>query len=412
MKVKKISLAVQIMIAMVLGSVCGLVFGPIMTNFGFIGTIWLNSLKMIIVPLVLIVLVTGITSQKDLKSLGRIAISIIVFYIISMLLATSVAVITTSTIKPGLIASITGLETKEVTAGSMEMTLSGFALSLFSDNMFATFTSGNIIQTVVIAAIIGIAILLTKDQEKQDNLIALFQNLESLVNSIIGLIMKASPIGVFFLMADSLGKYGASIFSGIAALVGTFYLACFIYILLGYGSFLYFGVGINPFKFIKDSAELWIYTISTCSSVAAIPITMRVAKEKFGVPEKVSSFTIPLGSQVSNDGSVVLYGCVILFIIQMNGIPMGLGELVRIIFLATIFSLGGQGLPGSGIIKVLVLVSAFGFPTELVGVIAAFYRLFDMGITTLNCMSDLVGTVLVSKREEKRERRILQSRQF
>ena len=271
--------------------------------------------------------------------------------------------------------------------------------------MFGSFASGNIIQSLIIAIMMGVAVLMIPDTETKDKLISMFEALERLINSMIGIVMKVSPIGIFFLMADSFGKYGTDIFSGIGALLGTFYVGCLAQIFIVYGLFLLIGARINPIKFVKDSIELWVYTISTCSSVAAIPVNMKVAREKFGVDDKISSFTIPLGSQMNSDGSVILYSCVILFIAQMSGIDMGLGQLLKIVLLGTFFSLGGSGIPGSNIVKVLVLVEAFSLPTEIVGIVAAFYRLFDMGTTTNNCMGDLAGTILVSRLEERQAKK-------
>lgn len=190
-----------------------------------------------------------------------------------------------------------------------------------------------------------------------------------------------------------------------ATLLGTYYLSCLVHILVVYGGILFIGAGINPFKFIKESAELWVYTLSTCSSVAAIPVNMKVAREKFNVPDRISSFTVPLGSQMNYDGNVLLYGCVIMFICQVCGQAVSIEMMLRVVLLSAILSTGGGGIPGSGIVKLLVVVEAFNLPTEIVGIIAAFYRLFDMGTTTNNCLGDLVGTVLISRLEEKRSRR-------
>ena len=148
--------------------------------------------------------------------------------------------------------------------------------------------------------------------------------------------------------------------------------------------------------------------MSTCSSVASIPVNIQVAREKFQVPDRISSFTVPLGSQMNYDGSVILYGCVIMFISQVCGQPVSIGMMLRVILLSAILSTGGGGIPGSGIVKLLVMVEAFGLPTEIVGIIAAFYRLFDMGTTTNNCLGDLVGTILVSRLEDKREKKASQ----
>ena len=397
---KKIGLSTQIFVAMIVGAILGIVVGKPMTNFGFIGTIWLNCIKMIVVPMVLVTIISGVVSQKDLKTLGRISVRIICFYVITTLVACAVGIAVTHFIKPGLIANFVGMTSKEI-KGSADTTIAQFFTGMFSKNMFATFVKGNILQTVIISVLFGVAILRMKNEELKEKAIHGVQVLNDMVFSLINMIMIASPVGVFFLIADSFGKYGAGIFTSMAALVGTYYFACLCHIVIVYCGILFLVSGISPIRFLRDSAELWMYTLATCSSVASIPVNMKVAKEKFGVPDTISSFTIPLGSQMNYDGSVILYGCVILFISQTIGQPVTLGTMVKIIGLSAILSTGGGGIPGSGIVKLLVMVEAFNLPTEIVGVVAAFYRLFDMGTTTNNCLGDLVGTIFVSKLEEK-----------
>ncbi len=404
-KGKKIGLSTQVFSAMILGAILGLIIGDVMVKLEFIGTIWLNCIKMIVVPMVLMTIITGVTSQKDLKSLGRIAVRIMIYYVATTLIATVIGLAVAGILQPGKIANFTGLEGQEI-SGSTDITIAQFFTNMFSSNMFVTFADSNILQTVVIAVMIGVAIMMVKNEETRAKLISGCSTLCDLVFSLIGMIMKVSPIGIFFLMGASFGKYGAGIFTSMATLVGTYYLACIVHILLVYGVVLWIGAGINPFRFIKDSAELWVYTLSTCSSVAAIPVNMKVAREKFNVPDRISSFTVPLGSQMNYDGSVILYGCVIMFICQMVGQSVSIEMLLRVVLISAILSTGGGGIPGSGIVKLMVVVSAFGLPTEIVGIIAAFYRLFDMGTTTNNCLGDLAGTVLISKMEERRAKKL------
>lgn len=399
---KKISLTTQIFIAMILGAIMGMAFGPAMKSVGFIGTIWLNCVKMIVIPMVLVTIITGIISQKNLSSLGRIAVRIIIYYILTTLVATVVGLAVTGVLRPGEFANFTGLASKKV-VGSADITISQFFVSMFSTNMFQTFSKGNIVQTLIIAVMTGVAIMKVTNEEYKETLKKMFNAINAMVFSLIGMVMKASPIGVFFLMADSFAKYGASIFTSMAGLAGVYYLACLIHVLLVYGGVLWFSCGINPLRFLRDSAELWMYTITTCSSVASIPINIKVAKEKFNVPERISSFTVPLGSQMNYDGSVILYGCVITFISQVIGAPLDVPTMLKVVVLSAILSTGGGGIPGSGIVKLFVMVEAFGLPTEIVGIIAAFYHIFDMGTTTNNCLGDLAGTVFVSHMEEKHE---------
>lgn len=217
-------------------------------------------------------------------------------------------------------ANFSGLASKEVT-GSTDITIADFFTEMFSSNMVQTFADGNILQTLIISVFVGIAILRMKNEDYKQRAITGFKVFSDMVFSLINMIMIISPVGVFFLMGDSFGKYGAGIFTSMATLVGTYYLSCLVHVILVYGSVIWFTAGINPIKFLKDSAELWIYTISICSSVASIPISIKVAKEKFNVPESISGFTVPLGSQINYGGSVILYGCVILFISQSIGMP-------------------------------------------------------------------------------------------
>ncbi|MGE4589666.1 MAG: dicarboxylate/amino acid:cation symporter [Acidaminococcaceae bacterium] len=397
---KKMSLATQIFIAMILGTLAGLLVGKPITQFTFIGDVWLNCIKMIVVPMVICTIVTGIISQNSSQALKRISTRIIAYYVISTILACVVGLFIANLLQPGHFANFTGMASQKIT-GTASITLAGFVKGLFSTNMVKTFANGNIIQTLIIAIFIGIAILRMKNEEHKQTMVKFFNSASSMVFSLIGMVMAASPIGVFFLMANCFGKYGTSIFTSMAVLLGTYYLACLTHVIFVYGSFLLVFARINPFKFIKDSAELWIYTISTCSSIASIPVNIKVAKEKYNVPDRISGFTIPLGSQMNSDGSVLLYACVISFISQMIGQDMTLAQLINIIFVSTIMSMGGGGIPGSGIVKLMVVVQAVGLPIEIVGVIAAFYHLFDMGTTTNNCLGDLTGTIIVSKTEEK-----------
>lgn len=398
---RKVSLTTQIFAAMILGSIAGLLGGKTMVSLGFIGDIWLNCIKMIVIPMVICTIVSGIISQDSLTSLKRVSSRIIAYYIITTILACIVGIVVASIIQPGHFANFSGLDTKKVT-GEINITFAGFLKDLFSTNMIATFAKGNLVQTLVISILLGIAILKMKNQEHKATMKKVFEAANSMIFSLIGMIMQISPIGIFFLMGSSFGKYGAGIFTSMAVLVLTYYAACLAHVLVVYGGFLMIFAHINPFRFIKDSAELWIYTLSTCSSIASIPINMKVAKKIFGIPDYISSFTIPLGSQMNTDGSVLLYSCVILFISQMIGHPMNIVQLVNTIFISTIMSMGGGGIPGSGIVKLMVVVQAVGLPIEVVGVIAAFYRLFDMGTTTNNCIGDLVGTVIVGKAELKK----------
>lgn len=397
---RKFGLTSQVFFAMILGAIFGLSIGAPMMKLGFIGEIWLDLIKMIVVPMILVTIITGITGQKDPRSLGKISVRIVAYYITSTLFATAIGLGVALILKPGSSANLVGLASQDI-VGKTDITVSEFFRNMFSSNIFESFASGNIIQTLIISLFLGVAIIRMTNEDHKAKIISGFEVLSEMIFSLIDMVMKISPIGIFFLMANSFAKYGFEIFTSMASLAGTFYIACLVHILIFYGGVLWVSAGINPIRFIIDSAELWIYTISTCSSVASIPVNMRVAKKKFGVPERISGFTVPLGSQMNYDGSVILYGVVIVFISQVMNIPLTIGTMIKVVLLSTVFSSGGGGIPGSGIVKLLIMVEAFGLPTEIVGIIAAFYRIFDMGTTTDNSLGDLTGTIFVHSLEQR-----------
>ena len=213
---RKVSLTTQIFAAMILGSIAGLLGGKTMVSLGFIGDIWLNCIKMIVIPMVICTIVSGIISQDSLTSLKRVSSRIIAYYIITTILACIVGIVVASIIQPGHFANFSGLDTKKVT-GEINITFAGFLKDLFSTNMIATFAKGNLVQTLVISILLGIAILKMKNQEHKATMKKVFEAANSMIFSLIGMIMQISPIGIFFLMGSSFGKYGAGIFTSVKA---------------------------------------------------------------------------------------------------------------------------------------------------------------------------------------------------
>lgn len=272
--------------------------------------------------------------------------------------------------------------------------------------MFKTYADADILPTMVIAIFIGIAILRMKNQEHKETVLHWFESMNSLISEYLRMIIGLAPIGVVFLMADSFGKYGVTIFTSMAQLLGTYWFGLLLQVLFVYGGSLLLFARMNPLRFLKDASPVWTFTIATCSSTANIPNSLKTAKEVFHVPDSIANFCIPLGANMNCDGLSMTFACVIVFIGQMNGIQYDLPTLLRIILVATLLSSAGSGIPGGGIVKLMTIVGTFGLPSEIVGIMAGFYRFFDMGTTTCNCLGDLVGTVCITKMEEKRAKRL------
>lgn len=406
-KKKMPSTATLTFAAMIIGSVLGLIFGEQMCAYKFIGTIWLNCIKMIQIPLIICILVTAIGKQGNLSDFGRVAARIMVYYVITTICAIVIGLGVTSIIKPGTWANLDGMTVTEI-GDTISMTASAFFTNMFPDNMFKAFVNADVLGTMVISIMLGIAILKMPNETFKNTVLGWFEGMNSLVTEYLRIVIKLSPVGVLFLMGDSFGKFGMAIFSSMAGLLATHWIALVCQILFVYCSFLMVVAHINPFTFLKKAMPVWTFTLATCSSTANIPVGLKTAKENFHVPDRIAAFSIPLGASMNSDGMAIGFSTVFLFIAQMNGVQFGVADLLRMIIVATLLSSAGSGIPGGGIVKIATVVSTFGLPIEIVGIMAGFYRLFDMGTTTCNCLGDLVGTVCVSKMEERYERKAAQ----
>lgn len=387
-------------VAMILGAIFGIIFGDSMSGFKFIGSIWLDSIKMIVVPLVFCIMVPAVAEQEDVTTLGRVAMRTLAYYMVTSAMAGVVGIAVALIMKPGLGVSIAGLVATEVkSAGGV--TVEGFITSLFSDNMFGTFSSGNVLQTLVIAIFMGFAILKMKNLDHKEFILKIFNSANGMISAYINMIIKFAPIGVFFLIADSFGAYGFSILGTMAGFIGTFWLGILLLMFIVYGASLWIFAKMNVFTFLKKSMPVWMFAIASCSSSASVPVVIKSATEEFDIPDGIAKFGLTIGSQINSGGSCILYPALLVFISQLYDIPLEFGTFIQMVLVAVIIASSGGGIPGSGIVKMLIIVEMFGFPVEVVGILAGFYRFIDMGTTSSNVLGDLVGTVCVSKWEDR-----------
>lgn len=393
-------LANKIFLAMVLGSVVGLAVGPVAVHLKWIGDIWLNMLKMIIVPIVIFTVVQGITSMESPKALGRMAFRVTSYYMITTVFAVLIGVGVAEFLQPGFgfvfekggkmaeVAKLTDFKT--------------FFLAMFSDNMFASFTKGDILQILVIAILIGIAIVFMP-KEKGQPIRTWFNSMSQLFMAVVGVIMDISPIGIFCLMASALGTYGFGFMGTMSKLIGAFYVACVIQAFAVYVPTVWLFAKWSPIEFLKRMNESLVFAISTCSSAAAIPINLRIAKEKFKVKDVCADFMIPFGTQINHDGSAIMLAVVMAFCMQAIGMDFTAGHLIQMVLLGVVVSMGGGGIPAAGVVKLMIVAQAFNVPLEIVAIVGSLYRLFDMGTSALNVLGDVGGVIVVDKFEKNNE---------
>lgn len=392
-KIKKFSLTTWIFIALIGGVVAGFIFQDHIVPFGIIGDLWLNLIKLIVVPLVLFVLMQTIGRIESGSGMGKVVGLTISYFIMTTVLAGIIGSSLALLFNPGRGFQIENIETET----PPEVTPTSFLESLVPDNIFFSMAEGEILQVLIVAILLGVAIRYIPDSKLRSGVIAGIDHIAALIFAYIRVVIAISPVGIFFLMAETIGENGSNILGSLASLIGIFYIGILLQIFIVYGSVVWSVGKVNPIRFIVMSSKLWVFTASTASSSAAMPVSLGVAQEKFGIKQPIRNFVIPLGSQINHDGNAILLPLMAVFAGQAVGMDFSLTQLIGIVLLGTLLSFGGGGIPGSGIVKVLIVMQAFGLPMEVGAMAAGFYRLFDMGITTANCLGDLAGAVSINR---------------
>lgn len=398
-KYKKTPLLTKLLVAMILGIALGIIFGPSVTVIKPLGTVFLNLLKMAALPLVVVNLISGIASLDDPKSFGRVGGKIMVYYFATTAVAIVLGLTVGFLFKPGAGFQLTGTYDGAVqTIPSIGETI----VNLIPSNIFASLTSGSFDQIVVFSAFVGITILFLPAEQKAP-LAKGVNTLASLFNKMVGLIMGYAPIGICALMASTVGTYGADLFGFLAKYLGASYSAAALHVCL-YLILLFVFTGMKPLHFLKKALPLMVTTLSTSSSLACVPVNLQCADD-LDVDRKVSGFTIPLGSQINKDGNGIMLAITFLFAAQCVGADTSLATLLRVILISLILTTGAGGVPG-GIVSIAIVVDAFGLPLEVVALVSGIFTLIDVVFTTMNCLGDLVGTVIVDRSEKKRTARL------
>ena len=393
---KKVPLLTKLLIAMVVGIMLGAIFGEKITVIKPFGTVFLNLLKMAALPLVIVNLIAGISSLNDPKIFGRVGVKILVYYAVTTILAIVVGILTGYLFQPGVGFTLQG-EYK----GAIEKipSFGETIIGLLPSNIFAALTSGRFDQIIVFSAFVGIAILFLPEKEKL-TLAHGFAILAELFNKMVGIIMLYAPIGICALMACTVGVYGKQLAGFLTKYLGASYLSVIVQICF-YCLIVFFVTHRNPLHVLKKGLPTIVTGLSTSSSLACVPVNLDCA-DSLKVPRSISSFTIPLGSQVNKDGNGIMLWLTFIFAAQAIGSPLSFGILLKVIFLSLILTTGAGGVPGGGIVTIAIIMDAFGLPLEIVGIIAGIFALIDMAFTMLNCLGDLFGTYLVAWSEEKR----------
>lgn len=369
--------------------------GYVLPFFQFIGDLFIKLIKMIVVPLVFFCIIDAALSLGDIKKLRSIGIKTIIWFLATGAISATIGLILANIIKSGrglqLGTAETAMEVKELPG--IYQTL----LDLIPSNPFQALTSGEMMQIIVFSLFLGFAIIsIGKEAQPLCDIISLCsRTMFKVIDMILGII----PYGVFSLMTVALAKYGVAIFGPVLKFILTDYLACITMSIVGYSIFLSVIGKVNPMKFWRKAFEPWMIAFSTCTSSAALPVSMEVAPKKMGVPRDIASFVLPLGCTAQMNGTCAYFGIVVLFAAQLYGVELSIQQQIMLVVQATFLSVGCAATPQIGLVISLTLMTQMGLPLDAYALVAGIYRIIDQIHTSTNSVGDLVASVCISQME-------------
>ncbi|MBQ6852882.1 MAG: dicarboxylate/amino acid:cation symporter [Peptococcaceae bacterium] len=396
---KKLSLPQQIIIALILGVVVGLVCYFTQTaeftkNFlKPFGDIFVNLLKFIVVPVVLLSMIQGILAMGDLKKVGTVGGKTVGFFMGTTAVACVIGLVLANLflsldLFPTLTLGDTTYEAKQFD-GFMSV-----LIGIFPTNMWSAFVNANMLQVIVIALFLGGAMLAAgeKSQMCRDFVDSAYAVIEKLMAFIISL----SPIGVFTYMAWVTAVQGAEILGSLALVLLCAYVGYFLHAIIVYSFSAKAFAGMSPIAFFKGAVPAMIFAFTSASSTATLPVSKECA-DKMGADKDISSFVLPLGATIHMDGTAIYMCVATVFLATCAGVQLTLTQLIMVVAIATLSAIGTAGTPGAGVIMLTMVLGTVGIPVDYIGLIIAVDRLFDMGRTTMNITGDIVGSLCVTK---------------
>ncbi|MGD8777457.1 MAG: dicarboxylate/amino acid:cation symporter [Ignavibacteria bacterium] len=395
----KIKLHWQILIALFLGILYGIFLKDYVYLVSWMGDVFLRGLRMVIVPLILSSIISGVTNIGEAKNLGRLGLKTFAYYVTTSLFAIVTGLILVNIFQPGVGADL-GLSQKVEGLDAARQSFGDTLLNIVPTNIFAAFTEGQMLSIIFFAIIFGFFI--TQVEEKYKVLMTDFFNaIFEVMMKITMLVIKFTPLGILGIVAKVVSEQSDLI--ELAQRMGIYMLVVALALLV-HASITLPGIlriigKANPIKHLRALSTPLLTAFSTSSSNATLPLTMEAVEHNSGVSNKITSFTLPLGATINMDGTA-LYECVgAMFIAQAYGVELGIMQQVVVVFTALLASIGAAGIPMAGLVMITIILSAIGLPLEGVGLIIAVDRILDMCRTAVNVWSDSCGAVVIAKTE-------------
>ena len=400
MRLLKLKLHWQILIALVVAVLLGYYLPSSARYLSWMGDLFLRGLKMVIIPLILSSIISGVTSIGSGKSLGRIGLKTITYYISTSLLAITTGLVLVNIIKPGIGIHLGFTENVEELQGASGK-VSDIFMRIVPENIVDSMASGEVLPVIFFAILCGFFITQVNDNYR-NQLTSFFEGMFEVMMKITMFVIRFTPLGILGIVtrevaanADKLGNIAGSM----AIYMLTVFLGLLIHGMVTLPLLLRFIGKANPVKHLRNMATPLLTAFSTVSSSATLPLTMEAVEHNSGVSNKISSFTLPLGATINMDGTA-LYECVaVIFISQVYGIELSALQQLIVVITALLASIGAAGIPMAGLVMMTVVLTAVNLPLEGIGLILAVDLILDMSRTTINVWSDTCGAVIVAKSE-------------
>lgn len=401
----KIALPLQIIIAMVLGVLYGVFCHDYIQYVSWAGEIFLRFLKMIVIPIVFSSMVVGVASLGNQGGLGRIAGKTFAFYVSTTVIATFIGLILVNILEPGVGSTLVS-QTEGATqiASAEKVSLGQQIINIVPSNIFETLSQGNLLSIIFFAILFGYFV--TQVGEKaRTTIVDLFQSVFDVIMKITLSVIKLAPYGVFAIVAKMIAQQAGDIdkLMEIAQSLGMFlvivWAGCMIQFFVVLPSTVYFIGRENPWRHMKKMSTAILTAFSTCSSGAALPISLKDSQEKCGISNKIASFTLPLGATVNMNGTALYEGVAVIFIAQVYGIDLSIIEQLIILVTVLFSAIGTASIPMAGLVMLSVAISVAGLPMEGIGLVLAVEQLCDMPRTATNSYGDMCGAVVIAKSE-------------
>lgn len=405
---RKLNLPAWIIIGMLAGIAVGLIFLKIGGTFTTdylkpFGTIYINLLKFMVVPVVLFSIMSGVISLNDLKKVGSVGIKTFIYYICTTALAVVIGLVVVNCFKgffPVLDSSVTSGLKYEATEAPKIMDV---IVNIFPDNLLKPMVDTNMLPVIVIAIFFGAGVLAAGEKGKM--IADIVDSMNEVVMKVLMMIIKLTPIGVFCLMADVVAVNGAKVVGSLALVVGVAYIGYILQLVIVYSLSAKFLAGMSPIKFFKGMAAAMLTAFTTTSSNATLPVNIECCNDMGAEPE-ISSFVLPLGATINMDGTAIYQAVATVFIACCYGVDLTIGQMAMVVVTATLASIGTAGVSGAGMIMLSMVLLQVGLPVEGIAIIAGVDKLFDMGRTTLNITGDATCVMWLSKVERRNKEKL------